>query len=69
MEALAPLETAREMVPDERLTLLSLGDVHLKLGHAAQALEFFTGLVLTIFRPITPISATLQKPYAVEVWS
>ena len=39
-EALAPLETAREMVPDERLTLLSLGDVHLKLGHAAQALEF-----------------------------
>ena len=39
-EALAPLETAREMAPDERLTLLSLGDVHLKLGHAAQALEF-----------------------------
>ena len=41
-EAIGPLETARQLAPDDKLTLLSLGDAHVKLGRFAAALEYLT---------------------------
>ena len=40
---------------------------HQKMLKKLTKFEFYH--VFTIFRPIRPISATLQKPYDVEVWS
>ena len=45
-EAIAPLEVARQLAPEDKLTLMSLGDVHVKLGHFAAGLDYLTAAAM-----------------------